>query len=150
MKNKKKIERLTNRLTDVAAQVTHENELLNHRLTWMWTLQGLLFTAYSVLYKENFAAGVICIVGLASCISIGYSLAISVKVLDILNPLASDLRSEIDTCLGRNFSGLTGKSSVWAFLFPWKFLPKFMGIVWIVLLFNTFPEILNIFPQLTN
>ncbi len=62
---------------------------------------------------------------------------VGVKVLDVLNPLASDLRKEIDTRLGREPMGITGKPSFWAFLFPWIILPWFMAGAWLVLLVYT-------------
>ncbi len=131
---------LQKRLSDVSAQVQHENELLNHRLTWMWTLQGLLFAAYGFLSRESiekFTATTVCVVGIVSCISIGYSLLVGVKVLDIINPVANDLRKDIDTRLDRVPTGISGKPSFWAFLFPWIILPWFMAGTWLVLLVYT-------------
>jgi hypothetical protein len=40
-------------LTIVRDMIKHENELVNQRLTWMFTLQGPLFAASSFLWKEN-------------------------------------------------------------------------------------------------
>ena len=60
----------------------HEDDLLNHRMTWMWTLQGLLFTALGLLWRVHVLPAVlICIVGLLSCVSIGFSLRCSVRAL---------------------------------------------------------------------
>ncbi len=142
------IDHLQQRLADVSAQVRHENDLLNHRLSWMWTLQGLLFAAYGILADRNvdtFTATIVCLVGVVSCISVGYSLMVGTRALNVLNPLANNLRKEIDVLLGLQ-SIKDDQQSFWAFLlpkflrdflFPWIILPRFMTGVWIALLVHT-------------
>ncbi len=88
----------------------HENELLNHRLTWMWVIQGILFTAFC----SNSAAKYdhyICIVGIISSFSIGLSLLNGTEALDSLHGNGA----------GRRLLSL---------LFPWSLLPLFMACVW--------------------
>ena len=59
----------------IREMIRHEDQLLNHRLTWMWTLQGLLFSAAAFLWKsEGIPVLVIANVGLLSSITIGYSI----------------------------------------------------------------------------
>jgi hypothetical protein len=62
---------------------------------------------------------------------------VSVHILDVLNPVADDLRKEIDVRLGREPTQLTGKPGFWAFLFPWIILPWFMAASWIARLVYT-------------
>ena len=136
-RNDKDIVALQSKLSTILAQIRHENELLNHRLTWMWTLQGLLFAALGVLlsaHPERFVALILCLVGIVSCILIGYSLLIGIRVLDILNPHANQLSDVINSKLGLTPEPLTSVTPrVWSFLLPWKTLPWFLAFIWLVL-----------------
>ena len=60
----------------------HEDGLLSQRLTWMWTLQGLLFGGASLLWGRDWRSVVLigCI-GLLSCLSIGYSMARGLRAM---------------------------------------------------------------------
>ena len=135
--NGKEIDALQTKLSTILDQIRHENELLNHRLTWMWTLQGLLFAALGLFLSEppdRFMALIMCLIGIVSCILIGYSLLIGVRVLDALNPHANQLSDLINSKLGLTPEPLTGVTPrVWSFLLPWKTLPWFLALIWLVL-----------------
>ena len=70
----------------VLERAKHEDDLLNHRMTWMWTLQGLLFTALGLLWAVHpLPACLITIVGLASCISVGFAPQCGVRAIHNLD-----------------------------------------------------------------
>ncbi len=125
------------RLKEIRSMLEHENNLIDHRLTWMGTLQGLLFTAFAVLTtdgKHYFPTLIISIVGVVSCISVAYSLYWSNKELEklgdhssvffkILSELPPDSKKE-KNCLSK-----------YNFLWPWLFLPWVFCIAWTLLFF---------------
>lgn len=114
--------------------IEHENILLNHRMTWMWTLQGLLFTASSFFKKflnGNFPVFLICIIGIFTCISISYSLNKSRRKLDSLHNDVEKLsnNSELENVIPVHYKN----DSIFDFLYPWKFLPITFAFAWISL-----------------
>ena len=67
----------------VRDMIQHEDNLLNHRLSWMLALQGLLVTALGVFWgKETPASWLIIGFGLISSLSFWYSLNISHKSIE--------------------------------------------------------------------
>ena len=119
----------------ILESVKHEDDLLNHRMTWMWTLQGLLFTALGLLWKIHpVPACLISILGLASCISIGFGLRCSVRALHNLDAgrkwASSVTFPEQETSL----MGLGRKEVKLHCLLPWNLLPWLMGGIWTFML----------------
>ena len=119
-------------------RVKHEDSLLNHRLGWLWTLQRLLLTAFALLMKEiawfgKVPAIVICVGGLLSSLSVGYSALIGHRVLDRLHPEVKSTTIAVEDKLGVPH---LDQSSVggWGFLHPWRFLPWVFIVVWLILL----------------
>ena len=56
--------------------IRHENDVTNHRASWLLVAQGILFAATANLLHEHwFPVLVIAIVGVALCLSIGHALA---------------------------------------------------------------------------
>jgi hypothetical protein len=99
------IGQLQQHLQHLWERVKHENEMINHRLSWLWTLQGLLFATFGYMLKDNtktfnnFPISVICLVGIASCASVGYSLWKGHQVLTVLKPAFLDLATHIESAL---------------------------------------------------
>ena len=120
-------------LSIVLDQVRHENELMNHRMTWLWTVQGLLFASFGLLLGQTsdiIATFTVCVVGIVSSVSIGHSLSIGRLVLDDLNPMVHTLAADCHL----SPKALTGCNSRRACLFlPWTILPWFFAAVWIAL-----------------
>ena len=118
----------------VREMIRHEDVLLNQRLTWMWTLQGLLFGATSVLWGKDWRGVVIiALVGLLSCISIGYSLSRGLKAVRELLGMAADRKKE----LGESVKipptiGARSKAIEW--LLPGYFLPWVFGVAWVLVI----------------
>jgi hypothetical protein len=124
------------RLNQLRSHIGHENDLMNHRLSWLWTLQGLLFAGVGLapVQGDKFILTLLCVVGFVSCISIGYILYSGKRMLDILNPQAADLSNLIDEKLGLSSTGVTGMEGRHIqLLFPWVLLPWFMAVIWAIL-----------------
>jgi hypothetical protein len=79
----------------VRSAIEHENELYNHRLTWLFTSQGFLLTAFGFLYEKMFVHSasasklsfllvVICIAGMLVSFFIGGALQWASKQRDVL------------------------------------------------------------------
>lgn len=109
---------------DVLRQMmSEENTVLNHRMTWMWTLQGLLFTSIGFLWdKSPMATFFICITGVVSCLSIGFSLHCGVRAIHKLERSSNNPSTII---------GLESSNVRLQFLLPWNLLPIFMGSIWV-------------------
>jgi hypothetical protein len=114
----------------------HEDTVMNHRIVWMWTLQALLFAAFSLILEKGNESylGIICFVGLLSCFSIGYSLTCSWKFLDEMKEMGEKILepngiSEEDKNIILGSPKIKPKLSK---LLPWKFLPWLMGGAWLI------------------
>ena len=117
--------------TDTIRQmIQHENELVNHRLTWMTAGQGLLFTALAFIWnKHPLLILVISIVGFLSCISYGYVMYFSDKAItSLIRKIEENTGQKIDE-IYPPVIGYAGKSWVW--LLPWRFIPWLFGFAWL-------------------
>ncbi len=140
---------LMNRLNQLRSHIEHENDLMNHRLSWLWTLQGLLFAGVGLapVQGDKFISLLLCVVGFVSCISIGYILHIGRLILDVINPQAASLSNQIDEKLGLSQVGLsqvgiTGEEGRYMqLLFPWILLPWFMSVIWAILALYVYAKI---------
>lgn len=122
-------------LTQVGSMLRHENDLMNHRLTWMWTLQGLLFAAYAVLLEQHERVTMlIAVVGLVSSVSIGLSLVASHRMLQRLNPHARQLIGDLEQASKVSPVEFPTRPPFPRFLYPWLLLPWFMALIWVVML----------------
>lgn len=123
--------------TVIRGMIKHENELANQRLTWMFTLQGLLFAAASYLWKDCILPVMVFgFVGIISCISIGYFLYRGHKAIKNLLEIGSGYKKFLKSLPpGTVFPPLIGiedKTIDW--LLPTLLLPSVLGIAWIAIL----------------
>ena len=119
----------------IRSMIEHENTLLNHRMTWMWTLQGLLFAAVGFMWEiHDLLVLLICAFGLCSCISVGVSLKSAVRAIGSLLKDWDDRLSAGGSYHGPPVIGSPGVSG-WleANLKPWHILPWLTAGVWILL-----------------
>lgn len=118
----------------IRGMIEHENALINQRMTWMWTLQGLLLTAAGVLWEtfdDLFLA--VAAAGLLSCISIGYSLARGDRAIRDLLAQAKAYRAEHPAAAGLPPTiGIRTKGLRW--LLPQICLSWAFGLLWVVVL----------------
>lgn len=121
----------------IRSMIEHEGDLLNHRITWMVTLQGLLFTALGFAWDKEDAFGLIWvfgIVGIVISISSGISFRAATRaerrLLDWWNHNKGDYN-------GPDVVGLHAPNSILSMLYPWRVLPIVFVLAWLgVLWFN--------------
>jgi len=134
MKQQITYEQAADYLTVIREMIKHENELVNQRLSWLFTLQGLLFTATSFLWKATMLPVIVfSFVGIISCISIGYTLRRGLNAIKELLALKSDYKKP----LPKNWIfpptiGARSKAKEW--ILPAMLLPWVLGIAWIAIL----------------
>jgi len=120
-------------LAVIRSMIQHEDTLLNQRLTWMWTLQGLLFGAAAFLWKEGLLpVAVVSAVGLLSAVSIGYSLNRGLRAVKDLLTIASDYKNRLS--IQYEFAPTIGsrrKAIEW--LLPGRFLSWLFGVSWLII-----------------
>jgi hypothetical protein len=114
--------------------IKHENELVNQRLSWMFTLQGLLFGSVSFLWAANvLPTMVLGLVGLLSCVSIGYALARGLGAIKDLLAIAQDYKKSVPSNISLPPTiGSRRKAVEW--LIPARLLPWVLGLAWIAIL----------------
>jgi hypothetical protein len=126
-------ERAAGFLAVVRGMIQHEDTLVNQRLTWMWTLQGLLFGAASFLWSKDLAPVlVIGAVGLASCVSIGYGIARGLKAIRELLAIAAEYKKGCEGYYLPPTIGARSKATEW--LLPGYLIPWVMGAAWCALI----------------
>ena len=114
--------------------IKHENELVNQRLGWMFTLQGLLFGSVSFLWAASvLPIMVLGLIGLISCISIGYTLARGLDAIKELLAIARDYKKSLPPNISLPpLIGARRKAVEW--LLPGRLLPWALGLGWIAIL----------------
>ncbi len=117
----------------IRGMIRHEDTLMNHRLAWMWALQGFLFGAVGLLWKERtLAVLVISIVGVVSCVSIGYSTNRGLRAIKDLLGICRKFKESIpgDYQLPPTI-GSRKKANEW--LLPARALPSIFGTSWVLI-----------------
>lgn len=113
-----------------------EGEYINHRITWLVTLQGLLFTALGFAWGggKNLIA-VLAAVGILSSLSIGLVLVVGTMAAHSLVRDWGKLHPDYEgpPVVGR---GYTHPALRW--LLPWFLLPVLFALAWVgVVIVNT-------------
>jgi len=119
-------------------RIKHDDTLVNHRLSWLWTLQGLLFAALGFLVKGAETVPVtpvtvICLVGIFSGLSVGVSGYVAHRVLAYLHESAGTLTKEIEDSLDLTHLVVRPSRGLVVF-FPWLLLPWVFVAAWLVML----------------
>ena len=132
---------MTDKLKPYADRISeilrHENEVTNHRLTWLIATQAIMFAASAEFLKSYlFPTIVICLVGILTTWSFAYALISSFESRQHMRKLwqmrlkDNDLSTENFPPLDGAYSG--NDSKVW--LLPWFFVPKLRLAAWVLLL----------------
>lgn len=127
-------------LNVIRDMIKHENEVVNQRLSWLFTLQGLLFTAISFLWEKNLILVVVlCIVGIISCISIGYFLYLGqIAITDLMTdaknytaPLPPDWK--FPPLIGITREKSRTRQIIEKCVLPSRLLPWVLLLAWVVI-----------------
>ncbi|MDX1253381.1 MAG: hypothetical protein IDH49_14240 [Gammaproteobacteria bacterium] len=119
----------------VRDMIKHENELMNHRITWLSTLHGLLFAALGFAWEKSDAQ---VLVFIFSVLGIVISIS-SITVLRAASGAISDLADwwENEKPEGYQGPGVIGRRTTksWQKLFyPWNLLPVLFTFAWLFVL----------------
>lgn len=122
----------------------HEDNVKNHRMGWLWALQGLLFNALTNVWTEAVHPGlliIICTIGAISCFSIGHAIRCSSVALDRMTSTGRALLREnfncrcgdlVDIVLGDLDQDRDLKPV--KCLLPWNMLSYAIGCSWVLIL----------------
>jgi len=119
------------------ALIRHENELTNHRVTWLLVSQSILFAAAAVFVKIHWLPSVVlAIVGIVFAVSIGQSLENSYEARQYLKRTwresgasAGYQWEELRAVDG----GVRGVRAI-QWLFPWIVVPRVLMVAWFILI----------------
>ncbi len=114
--------------------VKTENELINHRLTWLATFQGLLLAALAFAWNKKDAwwiVVVLCLVGMAVALSTGVATYRANLAIKKVNDWW-DANRPADY-LGLGVEGIKSHEGRFQKLMPGKFLPWLFFAAWAVI-----------------
>ncbi len=112
--------------------IKHENELINHRITWLASFQGFLFAALAL--ASNSARGDLVVYALAivgTFVAISSFLGIRDATLAIRKTRTWWDENRIDTYYGPDVVGLRGQDTSFGPLKPWHFVPWLFAFMWV-------------------
>ena len=111
----------------IKSLIIHENEMINHRMTWFLVLQGFMLTGIAFGWEKSCAlCGVFATIGMLSSLSVGIILRLGTLTLAKLEAL----NHTDQVVVGR---GSSETSALLKFLLPWHFLPVVFSLGWIVI-----------------
>jgi len=117
----------------VREMIFKEAELINHRFTWLATLQGLLFTALAFGWKD-FRGLVYLLAGLGVAAS-GSSLAVLWCSQEAIKKLARDWeRNKPPGYTGPGVMGFIPMIPYFDLVLPWLALPVLFAAAWVTVL----------------
>ncbi|PYL22809.1 MAG: hypothetical protein DMF37_11340 [Verrucomicrobia bacterium] len=120
-------------------RIKHENDLVNHRLTWLGTFQGLLLAALAFAWDKHDAKYMIYALG-ALGVSVALSIAVATyranKALDRLSRYWDKVKPK--DYVGLDVEGVRSRSGFFRWLMPGSFLPLTFAVAWIVILYIHF------------
>lgn len=120
----------------IREMIKNENELINHRLTWLGTFQGLLFAALAFSWDKSDAKMMVLVFGI-----LGISVAISIWIGTCrANKVINGLDSQWDNIKPKDYKGIDvegvrSRSGCIGWLMPGYFIPWAFAVAWIALLF---------------
>jgi hypothetical protein len=117
--------------------IQFENQLINNRITWMATLQGLLFASLGFAWGKNDTKSLItifCILGIAIAFISLVGLIEATAAIDQLRELW--LKNKPADYQGPDVMGLppTVKSKILHYVTPWNAFPLLFTCFWVAVL----------------
>jgi hypothetical protein len=103
--------------------IKHENDLINHRLTWFITIQGLLYASLGFAWGKQDARELVftfCGLGMLTAISTAFVLWGGANAIE---RLASESRAAGQPVIGR-------RAGIEKFAYPWYSFPVLFGLAW--------------------
>ena len=114
------------------SMIVHENELLNHRMTWMWTFQGLLLGAVAFTWETDKSVVVaISFIGSISAVSFSLSFLSSLRAIKNIIEKWHEFSGANPGYVGPPIIGSDGKGNIHTFFKPWGALPWFVALLWL-------------------
>jgi len=122
----------------IREMVKQEGELINHRITWLVTLQGLLFAALGFAWKDG--RELIPILSLLGMLTSASTLSVLILAHRAFESLLKDWDSHKSADYdGPNVIGYRSKSKILMLSRPWFSLPFLFILGWIfVIIVNNF------------
>ncbi|XOF34224.1 MAG: hypothetical protein ACL93V_02715 [Candidatus Electrothrix sp. YB6] len=118
--------------------VREENNMIDQRMMWMLTLNGLLFTTLGFAWGGNrvlnWLPWILSGLGALSTFSFGLILQCGLNALEHMNELWFELQDYSEYPLPP-MTGLSRESIICSHLLPWNCLPQLLYSVWLIVAF---------------
>jgi len=134
--------------------IYHENELINHRLTWLCQIQGFLFAALTATWLpsepyagSNLIRSVICVVGILVAFSSWTGLDAAIQAIESLEAKSERIKEILPMVPPINLeppimglsdyklrSPLSSFNRIDHFFLPWHFISLILIPIWGVIL----------------
>jgi hypothetical protein len=118
------------------SMIKNENDLINHRLTWLGTFQGLLLAALAFAWDKRDVWGVVtilCVLGALVALSTGVATWRANQAIKRLDALWD--RSKPEDYSGPDVEGVRSHEGWLWFLTPGYFIPWLFLSAWIAIAF---------------
>ena len=119
--------------TTLRALIRHENEVTNHRTTWLMVTQALLVTAASSLVKEHTGPAIaVALLGILITLSVGHSLKNSFESRQYFKRLWRERIAARGDALADALpldGGYPGNNAI-TWLLPFTFIPRVFVGAW--------------------
>lgn len=115
----------------VREMIRNENDMMNHRITWLILVQGLLFTAIGAALDKKDFASLLLVVSMLGVVVAGISyigLFCTHKAICRLHDLYPNITNRPGVV------GYWSTSPIIRYLPPWQLLPVVFAAGWIILL----------------
>jgi len=122
----------------IRAMIDNENNLLNYRINWLVTIQGLLFAALGFSWDKKDARGlltILCLMGIMMSISAMTSFLLATQAM---GNLLEWWKNNGQGYKGPEVQGLRAEKYrflwLFRFLYPWHAIPFIFILAWICVL----------------
>ena len=116
------------------SMMVHENELQNHRMTWLLAIQGFLMTGLAFAWDKDDTRLLIlifCVLGILISMTFWEGLRISKQAQRSLRKKWDRERSKLPSYHGPDIVGYRSpERSIIKWFRPWRFLPVMFVIAW--------------------
>ncbi|MDP2393278.1 MAG: hypothetical protein Q8M21_08485 [Methylococcaceae bacterium] len=127
------------------SMMVHENELQNHRMTWLLAIQGFLMTGLAFAWDKQDARMLIfvfCGLGILISLTFWEGLRISKKAQYDLRNKWDGERDKMPSYSGPDIVGYRSpQGSLLKYLRPWRFLPFIFIIAWGLIAILNYPRL---------